>query len=157
MHKIVGIGEYILSDNKKAILKTFALGSCVAITLYSPKNSIAGMAHIVLPSPESSKRPINSKPCYYASKALPFLINQMSTNYGCAKEELEIELFGGANSGKLADIFQIGARNLDMLGDIMREAGLVYKAEEVGGNYSRTVEIDVATGISIVRSQPMII
>ena len=46
MDKIVGIGEYAISNRREDIIKTFALASCVAVTAYSPSKGVAGMVHI---------------------------------------------------------------------------------------------------------------
>lgn len=157
MDRIVGMGEYAISNNVNDILKTFALGSCVAITIYSPLNSIAGMAHIVLPSFERSKNSDNKRPCYYANTGVPFLINEMCSLYGCLKNELKIELYGGAKSLRSNDVFKIGQRNVETVKKMLAELNIVYNAKETGGTYSRTIQMDVVTGKTRMISYPIII
>ena len=54
MDKImVGIAEGKIA-RKTQVLASYALGSCVAICLYDPKNKIAGMAHAILPRKEDA-------------------------------------------------------------------------------------------------------
>jgi len=96
MNLNVGIGEYAVS-NKNDMIKTYALASCVAITVFCPKNKIAGMAHIALPSPITASED-TMRPCYYANMAVPLLINKICQDFGCCKEDLEIKFFGGAKS-----------------------------------------------------------
>jgi len=155
MDRIVGIGEYAVSNNKNDIIKTFALGSCVAVTVYSMIKNVAGMVHIALPSPNSSN--IDNNTCYYATTAVPFLINKICYEFGCLKDELEIEVFGGAKSVRENDIFKIGQRNVETVKRILNELKLNYTATEIGGTFSRTLEMDVATGKVKVALQPITI
>ena len=46
---LVGIGEIAVSGDIEEIIKTMALGSCVAVIFYAPGKNIVGMAHIALP------------------------------------------------------------------------------------------------------------
>ena len=45
----IGIGEWAVSADASRALKTFALGSCVAVLIYDVKIRVAGMIHIALP------------------------------------------------------------------------------------------------------------
>ncbi len=157
MDRIVGIGEYAISNNENDTIKTFALGSCVAVTVYSPLKNVAGMVHIVLPSSDLSSDDSNTRPCYYATTAVPFLINKICSEFGCLKGGLKIELFGGAKSVRDNDVFKIGQRNIETVKKILNDLNLVYSATETGGTYSRTLEMDVATGKVKVALQPITI
>ena len=44
--KVVIVGEEAHSGQPDAILKTFALGSCVAIVLLDPATRVIGMVHV---------------------------------------------------------------------------------------------------------------
>lgn len=157
MDRIVGIGEYAISNNKNDTIKTFALGSCVAITVYSPVKNVAGMVHIALPYPGISGDADYTNPCYYATAAVPFILNKICLEYGCFKAGLIIELFGGAKSVRENDVFKIGQRNIEIVRKMLNDLNLIYTAAETGGIYSRTLEMDVATGKTKVASQPIII
>jgi chemotaxis protein CheD len=155
MDKIVGIGEGIISNDEKDTIKTFALGSCVAITVYCSLNKIAGMAHVVLPSfDKPSRDSSNMNPYYYAATAVPFLINEICTNYGCFRNKLRIKLFGGANSIRINDTFKIGQKNIAVVKKILTDLNLLYCDKETGGTFSRTVYIDVSTGNTSVIVYP---
>ena len=65
---VVGIGEYRVSRQKNAVLKTYALSSCVAVTAYSPAQQAAGMIHIALPAPFTGAQG-QLRPAYYAVTA----------------------------------------------------------------------------------------
>jgi len=112
MDRIVGIGEYDVSNSKNDIIKTFALASCVAVTAYSLLKMAAGMVHIVLPSPVASNKKIITRPCYYASSGIHLLIDRMCSSFDCPKDELVVNIFGGADSILKSDVFNIGKKNI---------------------------------------------
>ena len=45
----VGIGDFVVSNQKDDVITTIALGSCVAVCLWEPEARIAGMLHFMLP------------------------------------------------------------------------------------------------------------
>lgn len=155
MDLIVGIGEYAVSSKNDRI-KTFALASCVAVTVFCPKNKVAGMAHIALPSPGSAGED-SMRPCYYASIAVPLLINKMCRDFGCSREDLDINFFGGAKSIYKVDYFNIGEKNIHAVRDALRGLNLEYSMADVGGTNSRTLEIDSSTGEIKMALQPLVI
>jgi chemotaxis protein CheD len=140
----VGIGEYLISNDIDDSLKTYALSSCVAVTAYSPFKNILGLAHIVLPY--SNTREVISSPAYYADIAVPLMIKRLCREYGCSKGELVFHLYGGAESIKKSDFFNIGRRNINAVKAILTSYNVNFNDEETGGKDSRTIEVDVATG-----------
>ena len=154
MEIIVGLGEIGISDNENAIIKTFALGSCVAMTVFHPQKRVAGMIHIVLPSPLSSSD-AKERPGYFAETGLPLLFESITKKYGCSKHQLVIQLFGGADSKNENDIFRVGKKNIIAIETILKEMGLTVKNTDLGGNESRTVEMAVSTGTVKVSKRAM--
>ncbi|NNJ32811.1 chemotaxis protein CheD [Lacrimispora defluvii] len=154
MELIVGMGEYLISDNEGDILRTFALASCVAVTVYSPRRKAAGMIHVVLPSPLDSKD-ITKRPGYFAATGIPLLIGAMCQRYGCLKEELHIQMFGGADSINSQDIYKVGLKNIDAVKYALLSMGLTILKADLRGNDSRTLEMDVKTGAIKVLRQPI--
>ena len=157
MEKIVGIGNYAVSNSKNDILKTFSLASCVALTVYCPSKNASGMVHIALPAPDPLNDDSNKRPYYYATTAVPLLINRMCYEYRCNKNDLGIKLFGGADSIQINDQFEIGKKNLYYIKEILDYMGLKNDASETGGNCSRTLEMDVFTGKIKLTMQPIMI
>lgn len=153
MERIVGIGEFIISNHSEDIIKTFALASCVAVTAFSPSNRVAGMIHIALPSPPRDVDP-NVRPGYYAVTGLPTFIDKVCFEYGCSKKELKFGLYGGSNSIH-EDVFQIGKKNITMIKKILMDMNLVYDIDETGGIISRTLVMNVAMGTVKINTQPI--
>jgi chemotaxis protein CheD len=154
MEKIVGIGEYAVSNLESDVIKTFALASCVAVTIFSPSKMAAGMIHLALPSPIIKYDGI-SRPYYFVTTGLPLLFNKMYTLYGCNKDDLIINIYGGANSISGQDHFEIGKRNVEAVKRILERLNIKIDYIEVGGSFSRTLEMKVATGNVIVKHQPI--
>jgi chemotaxis protein CheD len=153
MEIIVGIGDYAFSDRMADTIKTFALATCIAVTAYSPLKKAAGMVHIALPSPaetESVKRP-----GYYAATGIPMLIDTMCKKYGCFKSELDIHIYGGANSINNMDIFDIGRRNIEAAANILNNLNIRVRNADIGGTISRTIELEVASGNIRITTQPI--
>lgn len=156
MTKIIGIGEMAISNNMDDKIKTFALGSCVGITAYSPHRKVGGIIHIALPNPLRIEDNGN-RCCYFASTGLPFFINQFAREYGCAKSELNIRIFGGADSNRRNDTFNVGKRNVETTRRILKDMNLDIHYAETGENVSRTIELDVDNGDINIWHQNIII
>lgn len=157
MNKVIGIGEYAISDDVKVAIKTFALSTCVALTVYSPVKKVLGMVHIVLPSSEIRVNKKGTGPAYYADTATPMLVNRICYRYGCKEEELRLMLFGGALSVQGNDIYNIGSRNIEAVNSILKGMNLKVCYSDTGGYKSRSITADVATGTVKVKYRPMTI
>ncbi|HYH04777.1 MAG TPA: chemotaxis protein CheD [Bacillota bacterium] len=155
MEIVLGIGDYAVSNQEADVIKTYALGSCVAITLYSPLRKVLAMAHIALPTSTVDPHKSKASPAHFADTAIPMLFDKMYFEYGCLKEELVIHLIGGSKSTWETDIFNVGERNILAIKKILTEMGLNWTAKETGGSFGRTVEIDVATGTPKVNRYPI--
>lgn len=145
MQRIIGIGEMAISNKNEDTIKTFALASCVAVVAYSSFRKVGAMIHIALPKP-ANYIDATGRYCYYASTGMPKLIDQMCKHYGCLKGELTICLYGGANSIRNNDIFNVGKKNLEAVRKILQEMNLKFDDTDTGKNVSRTIELDIFTG-----------
>jgi chemotaxis protein CheD len=154
MELVAGMGEFKVSDKEEDIIRTFALASCVAITAYSPIKKVAGMVHVVLPTPLNIKDRVE-RPGYFAETGIPSLINSMYKEYGCLKGELQICIFGGAESIRNIDIFNVGKRNIETVIATLSSMGLSIIKAELSGCESRTLTMDVKTGTVKVTRRPL--
>lgn len=154
MEHVVGIGEYAISCCPLDTIKTFALSSCVAVTVYDPINTAAGMVHIALPSPSNFQSGIMF-PHRYATTALPLLLNNMSNILKCSYGNFELKLFGGANSIRNGDVFNIGHKNIEAVIRTLESLNLRCRYADLGGKISRTIEMEVGSGYINVITQPI--
>lgn len=135
-------------------LRTSGLGSCVGLTLYDPIARIGGMAHVMLPSSSIATDTLINK-AKYADTAIPELLSRLQAA-GAFVGRLESKLAGGAQmfmfASPAADTMRIGPRNVEACKDMLQRYNIPIKAEDTGGNYGRTIELDCSTGILQVRS-----
>jgi chemotaxis protein CheD len=140
---VLGIGEIGVSRTQGELIKTYALGSCVALCVSAPKINAAGMVHIALPNSQINSTLKTRNPGHFADTGIPELFRLLA-NLGVMKpyKGLRIKLVGGANDLKTNDTFMIGKRNVLEIKKQLWKLGLIPDAEEVGGNISRTVSLE---------------
>ncbi len=154
MEYIVGMGEFVVAGGEDDTIRTFALASCVAVTVYSPVKRAAGMIHVVLPSPLDNKD-VTERPSYFATTGIPMLIEAMRTKHGCRKEELQIHMYGGAESMLQQDIYNVGKKNIDAVKRTLMDLGLSIHKADLRGSDSRSIYMQVKTGAVEVYRQPI--
>lgn len=143
----VRAGEFATAEQPWRLVAP-ALGSCVGVAVHDRIRRRGGLAHVMLPSPYDDERAVNVG--RFASEAVPALVQAMIAG-GSAKHDLVAKIAGGASmfGGESA---RIGERNID---EVKRQLGLLgvrLAAEDTGAHHARTVELDLASGVLIVRS-----
>ncbi len=144
---LLGIGDYGSSKVSGEIVKTLALGSCVAVVFLHPKARAVGMIHVALPESKIDPQKGKEKPGYFADTGIPALIDQMK-KLGCngSNKDFIVKLVGGACVMDPNNTFNIGKRNIVAIKNILWSLGMGAVAEDTGGHISRTVEVDVDLG-----------
>jgi chemotaxis protein CheD len=135
-----------------AVLFTVGLGSCVAIVLYDTARRLGGLAHAMLPSPASGRRPAPAG--RFASTAVHELLGQMEAA-GAQRRAIRARLAGGASmfesllteSGR-----RLGWRNVEAARGALHDAGIPVDGEDVGGGHGRSVYLHIREGHVIVSS-----
>lgn len=141
----IGIGEWAVSNTPGEVLKTYALGSCVAVLIYDSKLKIAGMIHVALPDSAVDKDKASSLPGYFADTGLPVMIEAMK-KLGAVRGNVWVKLAGGAQVMDPNGLFDIGKRNILAAKRILWGSSLGPVAEDTGGAISRTVSLAVDSG-----------
>ena len=154
MDKIIGIGEYAITDNPTDFIKTFALSSCVAVTVYNPFLQLAGMIHIALPNP-ADPEDAQRRPGYYATSGIPILIHQLCWQYGSQRQDLQVKLFGGAASLRPDDYFKIGSKNIKAVRETLSGMDLNIVEAHLGGVISRSITLSVFSGDIEIATLPI--
>ena len=145
----VGIADMKILRGE-GILITYALGSCIGISLYDPVIKLGALVHIMLPKRQSS---LESNIYKFADTGLEDALRKM-TAYGAVKSRLACKIAGGATMFKTSggSLGNIGQRNIESVKNIMRVNGIFIKAEDTGGNYARTMLLVVSTGNVVIRT-----
>ncbi len=145
---IVGIADLVIVHNP-AVLVTIGLGSCVGISLRDPVARVGALAHIVLPTIEEAKN--KSNPLKFADSGIEVAVQKMLEK-GCLRSRIESKIAGGASMFNFGDNMNIGEKNVDAVIRKLEEMKIPILAKDTGGNYGRTIEYHVETGLLIVRS-----
>lgn len=149
---VVGIGEAGVSKSSDDEIKTYALGSCVAVIMLDPKTRIGGMAHIALPDSTIDKERAERQPAYFADSGIPELLRLMRGLGSNPHSGYIVKIIGGANVIADQDLFAIGKRNVSAIKKILWDLSIPILAEDVGKDHSRTVKVEMKTGKVIVSS-----
>jgi chemotaxis protein CheD len=148
----VGMAEMNIAEGG-AVLKTTGLGSCVGVTLFDPQIRLGGMAHIMLPTSDIAREgQLNI--AKYADTAIPELLMRMQSK-GAVMGRLVAKMAGGAQMFAFmggTDTMRIGPRNVEATKQALEHFLIPLVAEDTGGNYGRTVELNSHTGVFIIRS-----
>jgi len=155
---IVGIGDYKVSNNHEIILKTIALGSCVAVIIFCPKSNnngmpfnVVGMAHIALSSSSINPKKAVQQPAYFADTGIASLLKLVRKINPTGK--IYAKIAGGASVldiGNQTDFFNIGSRNISTVKQLLHAMNIIIMSEDTGGHISRTVSIDIETNRTLI-------
>jgi chemotaxis protein CheD len=147
----VGIGEWAISSDLDDSIKTYALGSCIAVIILDVKLGMAGLIHIALPDSTIDPERARELPGYFADTGLPLMIEEMKKR-GTVRAHVRVKIAGGAAVMDDKGIFDIGKRNLLAAKRILWKSSLGAVAEDTGGDISRTVTVRVRDGSTVISS-----
>jgi chemotaxis protein CheD len=141
----VGVGDLKVSAKPDETLVTYGLGSCIGVTIWDPVARVGGLLHFMLPESQSDPAKARQNPALYADTGIPTLFKS-AYQLGADKKRLQVRVAGGAQVLDGDGVFNIGKRNYLAMKKIFWKAGVMIHAEEVGGNISRTLRLEVGTG-----------
>ncbi len=150
--QVVGIADLKLSNRVGDTLVTYALGSCLGVCIHDPEAKVAGLLHAMLPSAGADEEKARVQPAKFVDSGVTALFRE-AYRMGARKERIVVKVAGGAsvaNAGE-HDSFQIGKRNIIALKKLFWKNGVMIRGEDLAGNVSRTVSLDVASGEVKVR------
>ncbi|WP_254862459.1 chemotaxis protein CheD [Halovivax gelatinilyticus] len=146
----VGISELAVSEGENT-LKSYGLGSCLAIALYDPDTGIGGLAHTMLPDGDQAENS-DIKPGKYADTAIRALLRRM-VERGATYTDVEAKIAGGSDMFEFESFGDgVGKRNADAARAELEKLGVPLVSEDVGGNHGRTVEFTPGTGTLVIKS-----
>lgn len=139
-------GQYYVTLHGETVVTV--LGSCVSACIRDSVFGIGGMNHFMLPD-DGRKSDVKcgerkmDESARYGTYAMELLINEILKNGG-RRENLEVKITGGGRM--MANMSDIGKRNIDFVKNFLDTEGLEILAEEVGDIYPRKVQYQPATG-----------
>ncbi len=142
---MVSVADCQVSADPERVLVTYALGSCIAVTIYDPVAQVGGLLHFMLPDSNLDRAKAQQNPFMFADTGIPKLFHE-AYKLGAEKRRLSVAAAGGAQMLDPQGVFNIGKRNYLMMRKIFWKAGVLVQAEDVGGLLSRTIRLDIANG-----------
>lgn len=136
-------GELYVTQADEII--TTVLGSCISACIRDPFAGVGGMNHFMLPISKDMSL-LNDKAgsaTRYGNFAMEQLINEILKNGG-QRQNLEVKIFGGGHV--LANMTDVGKRNIDFVVEYIQLEGLKMVAEDVGDKFPRKVQYNPITG-----------
>lgn len=152
VRRVVSMAEMIVSKNPDDILVTYALGSCIGVTLYDPVAKIGGMIHCQLPASNTNPQEAQEYPCKYVDTGLLRLVQELYDR-GARREKLVVKVAGSAKSTEGGMFFDLGKRNYVTLRKVFWKNRIFVDGESVGGSTPRTMSLHLATGKTFIRSE----
>jgi chemotaxis protein CheD len=140
----VGIGDIRVGSGDEEI-KTYALGSCVALVVWDKAIKVGGMIHVALPEGHINPDKARDKPGYFADTGLPVLFAELK-KAGANRNTCWVKLVGGSSILDENNTFDIGRRNALAVKKYLWKIGLALTAEDIGGTISRTVSLSLPDG-----------
>jgi chemotaxis protein CheD len=147
----VGMADYKVGRAPDTLI-SYGLGSCIGISLYDPQAKVGGLLHIMLPD-STQARPTDN-PAKFADTGLPLMLGDV-LQLGASRSRLVAKIAGGSQMFAFAnatDIMRVGARNAEAAKKVLRSLNIRLIAEDTGGTYGRTVQINLETGIYTVKT-----
>ena len=144
------VADWAVAQGARTIA-TIGLGSCVAIVLHDAAAAVGGLAHILLPDATLSRDQDNR--AKFPGTAVPMLVAEMRRQG--ARGALQAKIVGGASMfGALlpAGGINMGERNVAATRRALAAAGIPVVGDDTGGDYGRSVYLDVGSGRVLVRS-----
>jgi chemotaxis protein CheD len=146
----VKVADFAVAKGE-GVISTIGLGSCVAIAIYDKQTRVGGMAHVLLPSEGLSRDKDNR--AKFPGSAVPLLLEEMK-KLG-ARGPYTAKIAGGSSMfGALipAGGINMGERNVLSSRQALSDAGIPLAAQDVGGDYGRSVYFHLDDGRVLVRS-----
>jgi chemotaxis protein CheD len=135
-------GEFYVTDKTDETLVT-VLGSCVAACIRDPRRGVGGMNHFMLPQGRTGGWGRDPESARFGNFAMEKLINELM-KMGCAREALEIKVFGGGNVTE--SNIAVGSDNAQFALRYLEAERLRCVAQDLGGHFPRRIHYSPATG-----------
>jgi len=149
----VGISDMALTKNKDDVIITYSLGSCLGVTVFDPDKCVGGMVHCQLPTCSSDdKTKATTNPAMFVDTGVTLLF-QKFFEMGGSKARMLVKAAGCAAILDSNGFFRIGERNVTLFRKLLWKNNILLKGSEVGGDISRTLVLDMATGRTTIRSK----
>ena len=148
---IVDIADAKVSDREDDVLVTYSLGSCLGVAIYDPQVRVGGMIHCMLPLSSVDPAKAEQRPFMFVDTGMMRFL-KMLFDRGVSRSRAIVKVAGCARILDNSNLFRIGERNYTVARKVLWKNGLMIKSENIGGNMSRTMRLEIGTGRCLLRS-----
>ncbi|CUX49479.1 chemotaxis protein CheD [Clostridium sp. C105KSO13] len=141
---IVGIADMKILRQEGTLI-TYALGSCIGISIYDPMIKLTALLHIMLPMSPGKEV---SQVFKFADTGIQETLRRMSV-FGGIKSRYICKIAGGARMFEVlqnSSLANIGERNIESVKNILQKERMQLTRQDVGSNYARTMRVSAETG-----------
>ena len=149
--KTVGISQMTVSNDVNDTIITYSLGSCLGVTIYDPIAKVGGMIHCMLAMSKIDLKKASEKPSMFVDIGIPLLFKSAYA-LGAEKKRIKLKAAGCAQLMDPKGMFKIGQRNYTVLKKLLWENKMLIAGESIGASVSRTMILDMKTGITKIKS-----
>ena len=142
---IVEIAGMAVSDDPSCELVTYSLGSCLGVAIYDPVIRVGGMVHCMLPLSLLDPGKAAEKPCMFVDTGVLRLLKQLFDR-GLKRSRAIVKIAGCSRVFEKGGVFRIGERNCAVLRKVLWKNDLLISAEDIGGDVSRTLRLEIGSG-----------
>lgn len=146
---VVGVADFKVTDNPEDVIVTYALGSCLAVVVYDPVARVGGLLHFMLAESSIDPRKAEVRPAMFADTGIPLLFKSCY-KLGAEKRRMTVKVTGGSTILDRENRFRIGHKNIAAVRKIFWRNKVFVDGEDTGGDFNRTVRLDMSTGITTV-------
>lgn len=147
---VAGVADMVASNDRAGELATYSLGSCLGVVIYDPVTKVGGLLHLMLPDSSINPGKGITNPFMFVDTGVPQLFHAVYS-MGGEKSRLIVRVAGGAQFLDEKRVFNIGERNFVALEAILARNGVKITSTEVGGRVSRTIRLNLGTGLLTVQ------
>jgi chemotaxis protein CheD len=125
------------------------LGSCVSVVVWHPERGMAGMSHSVLPG-RTRRGEALALDGRFCDEAVTMLRKELIRG-GVSAQQFHVYLVGGGRMYQTqGEALSIGERNVEAARGLLKQAGFLIRAEHVGMEGYRKLELDLKSGDAVV-------
>lgn len=140
-----------MSNRLEDVLVTYALGSCVGVSIYDPVAKVGGLLHYMLPDSLLDPDKAKGKPAMFADTGIPLLFKSCY-RLGAEKKRLTVKVAGGASILDDTNYFRIGQKNIMALRKIFWKNNVLIDREDMGKSCNRTLRLSLKTGQVFIKA-----
>jgi chemotaxis protein CheD len=135
-------GELYAAD-APAVVST-VLGSCIAVTFFSPRTGMGSICHALLPRNPAGHGVATFR---YVDSSVLHMVGQFDA-MGIPRDEVEVKVLGGADvlEGLNGTAVSVGRQNIEAAFRIIEQERLSVAVTDVGGSIGRKIYFCTHTG-----------